>query len=185
MKCCLLEHSRHPFHRIQEWTGFYFAPTTLTQLGYLIHLGHGGSPCPVPGEKANATTSMVVIDIGQVYSLKVCWCKCDDAPIRPEQLIDMKLYSASVHIPRTAFTERLLEYYHIDATECKTSTQSFYTKLQRLTNKYHPETVPVCVTCHIIFQIVAKIRIGSIQRTGSSITTVGQHPGTHGVWIWS
>ncbi|THH05826.1 hypothetical protein EW146_g9795 [Bondarzewia mesenterica] len=36
----------NPFHRVEQWMGSYFAPTWLRQVGIVLHLGHGGEPCP-------------------------------------------------------------------------------------------------------------------------------------------
>ncbi|KII83158.1 hypothetical protein PLICRDRAFT_119732, partial [Plicaturopsis crispa FD-325 SS-3] len=45
-ECCLSGHARLPFHRIQHWNGQCFVKSSLFHLGYLLHLGHGGQPCP-------------------------------------------------------------------------------------------------------------------------------------------
>ena len=46
LHCCLETHLRHPFHRIEQWTGKYFAPSWLWKVGLSIDLGHQGLPCP-------------------------------------------------------------------------------------------------------------------------------------------
>jgi hypothetical protein len=53
------------------------------------------------------------------------------------------LYPASIERPETAFTFSLLDYFQVDAVECKTSANNFYNKLRRLTNSLFPDTVPV------------------------------------------
>lgn len=45
-KCCITVHQRQPFHHIQIWTGKFFADSSLYHQGYILHMGHGGSPCP-------------------------------------------------------------------------------------------------------------------------------------------
>ena len=154
--CCLSDHLRQPFHNIQKWTGLYFASSSLHELGFVLHLGHGGSKCSgtidewedvemedvsrgVPIQPPNFT----VVDIGGVYSHTVHWCQCLDAEEKRIQLLRMGLYPASVKQPKTAFTFRLLEYFHLDTLECNTSAFNFYHKLRRLTNKYQPEIVAV------------------------------------------
>ena len=148
LKCCLEDHSHHPFHRIEKWAGRYFAPTTLKDLGYILHLGHKGLRCPSLGEQENpqrgdSMPTLTVMDIGCIHIHTVSWCKCPDAATKPIQLLRMGLYPGSSHSPQTAFTFRLLDYYHMDSMECNTTSQSFCTKLRRLTNKYHPDQVPV------------------------------------------
>ena len=44
--CCRDNHALNPFHRIDHWTGFCFEPAWLFQVGLILHLGHGGKPCP-------------------------------------------------------------------------------------------------------------------------------------------
>jgi hypothetical protein len=46
-QCCVRSHQGLPFHRIQHWTGKFFAPHTLDDLGLVIHMGHDGAPCPM------------------------------------------------------------------------------------------------------------------------------------------
>lgn len=46
LDCCRKSHERHPFHRVERWTGDYYAPAWLNQVGVVIHLGHSGRPCP-------------------------------------------------------------------------------------------------------------------------------------------
>ena len=44
--CCLQYHRRSPFHRLLQWNGKHYAPTTLYALGFILCLGHDGNPCP-------------------------------------------------------------------------------------------------------------------------------------------
>jgi hypothetical protein len=44
--CCRSTHHRLPFHRVERWTGSYFTPSWLQQVGVTIHLGHDGNSCP-------------------------------------------------------------------------------------------------------------------------------------------
>src|SRR6266404_3940900 len=44
--CYLDSHQRSPYHRIVRWTGSHFVPTSLYHLGFILHLGHHGLPCP-------------------------------------------------------------------------------------------------------------------------------------------
>ncbi|KAH9912014.1 uncharacterized protein B0H18DRAFT_832574, partial [Fomitopsis serialis] len=45
--CCLAEHRRTPFHRVEQWNlGGYWEPSWLRQVGVSITLGHRGRECP-------------------------------------------------------------------------------------------------------------------------------------------
>ena len=45
-ECCRNTHAANPFHRIDHWTGTYFEPAWLFQVGLVFHLGHEGNHCP-------------------------------------------------------------------------------------------------------------------------------------------
>jgi hypothetical protein len=147
--CCIADHRRHPFHSITQWNGRYFEPTTLQAIGFVLHVGHEGSPCPHWSVDHNGKGEFTVVDVNRIHVHKVSWCRCLNAPDRWRQLLRMNLYPATVHSPRTAFTFRLLRYYDMDSLECNTTASSFMTKLRRLTDLYHPLTVPVSVIAAI------------------------------------
>ena len=78
-----------------------------------------------------------------VFTTRVHWCGCHDAPDKPRQLFQMLLFPASLHRPGTAFTFDALDYFYIDAMECKTAAASFIRKVCRLTSNAFPHMVPV------------------------------------------
>ena len=43
---CREVHQKHPFHRIQRWTGRYFAERSMWEVGIRLFLGHNGNCCP-------------------------------------------------------------------------------------------------------------------------------------------
>ena len=136
--------------------------------GFILHLGHGGLCCPAnftpsatgletaeDGKRDEVdevlleaweprdTRTLVIIDISGVYQLIVSWCCCPDAPDHATQLFQHRLFPASTSRPSTAFTFAVLEYFHVDAVECKTSAFNFSNKLRRLTDFSSPQSVPV------------------------------------------
>ncbi|KAF8220418.1 hypothetical protein L208DRAFT_1116435, partial [Tricholoma matsutake] len=44
--CCRDNHASNPFHCIDHWTGSYFEPAWLFQVGLVLHLGPNGASCP-------------------------------------------------------------------------------------------------------------------------------------------
>ena len=45
---CIQEcHQIHPFHRVSRWNGKCFIPSSLSNAGLTLNLGHGGTLCPV------------------------------------------------------------------------------------------------------------------------------------------
>jgi hypothetical protein len=55
----------------------------------------------------------------------------------------LRLYPSTIKYPATAFTFSVLDNFHIDAVECKTSAYNFFNKIRRVTNNEFPDTVPV------------------------------------------
>jgi CxC2 like cysteine cluster associated with KDZ transposases len=156
--CCICSHHSHPFHSIQKWTGQYFVPTTLFELGFILHLGHVGINCAgnagggedvlmddiqeTDTQGGRRRPNLTVVDIGGIYSHQVNWCQCLQDQ-RHIALLRMGLYPGSTSRPQTAFTFRLLRYFHIDTMECNTSASNFYNKLRHLTNDSNPTSIPV------------------------------------------
>jgi hypothetical protein len=160
------QHKLLPFHRIEQWNGKYFARTTLHKHGYIIHLGHGGRRCPHnidDAEWVDVEDGLGRLDLEEdpqldsampdgevsivhttgVFRHRVRWCGCDNAPDKATQLFQMQLFPASLQRPSTAFTFDSLDYFYIDAMECKTAAASFSSKIRRLTNNAFPHMVPV------------------------------------------
>ncbi|KAN0127856.1 hypothetical protein V8E53_014303 [Lactarius tabidus] len=52
------------------------------------------------------------------------------------------LFPAIFHNPKTVFTFWVLEDFHLDNLECKTTPSQFFSCLRRLTNYKFPNTVP-------------------------------------------
>jgi len=185
--CCLEVHSSHPFHSIEKWTGGFFKKTSLHAEGFILHLGHGGLCCPAnvtsPNTGLEATEegewgedngvlleaweprdkrTLVIIGVSGVYQLIVSWCCCPDAPDHTIQLFQHQLFPASMFRPSTAFTFAVLQYFHIDAVECKTSASNFSNKLRRLTDFSSPQSVPVSKIYFIYYTHLISLRIGIV-----------------------
>jgi hypothetical protein len=86
---------------------------------------------------------ITVIDRSGVHEIGVSWCRCPEAPERDMQLMMAGLFPATFHNPKTAFTFRVLEDFHLDNLECKTTPSQFFSRLRRFTNDEFPNTVPV------------------------------------------
>jgi hypothetical protein len=170
-KCLLQQHKCLPFHRIHQWNGKYFARTTLHKEGHVIYLGHRGDLCPNniqvddPWEEdgdierpdvdvvdednqSDPNYEINIVHTTGVFKHRVRWCQCQAAPDRPVQLFQLGLFPASLQRPKTAITFDALDYFYIDAMECKTSAASFIKKVSRLTNNAFPHKVPVS-SCYL------------------------------------
>jgi hypothetical protein len=87
--------------------------------------------------------SVIVVDLLGVHQRRVAWCYCPEAPDKHIQLLRARLFPASIKRPSTVFTFNVLDYFHIDAVECKTAALTFFSKMRRLTNYNLPGAVPV------------------------------------------
>ena len=143
--CFVKCHAHHPFHRPQQWKDGSFENVSLCDLGYVFKLGHSssGRSCP-EGDNVFGDRRMTVIHVNGIFEHCVRFCKCQGANPEHLQLFDHHLFPSTFDRPETAFTLDVLEYYGIDAMECKTSAQSFFQKLRRFENNAFPEEVPVC-----------------------------------------
>lgn len=142
--CLLKSHQNHPFHRPQEFKDDSFENISLSDLGYVLVLGHSSSlGCCPEVDDIFADRRMVLVHVNGVFEHCIRFCKCEGALPDHEQLFVHRLFPSTFNRPETAFTFDVLDYYGIDAMECKTSAQSFFQKLRRVTNNAFPSEVPV------------------------------------------
>ncbi|KAI9431655.1 hypothetical protein H4582DRAFT_1822223 [Lactarius indigo] len=108
--------------------------------GTAANLGYNNSK---PGRRdKDGNPIITVIDRSGVHDIGVSWCCCPEAPEHDMQLMTAGLFPATFRNPKTAFTFRVLEDFHLDNLECKTTPSQFFSRLRRLTNDEFPNTVP-------------------------------------------
>ncbi|KAG0696153.1 hypothetical protein DFH29DRAFT_984710 [Suillus ampliporus] len=131
--CVVALHAKNPAHRIQEWTGFYFAPISLKKLGLCVQLGHpAGEHCLLPQRAFN--NDFTLIDTNGIHEIGLDFCGCEAAERHTKQLLRTAWFPATSTDPRTAATFRILEQYHLLSFESKASGYEFYHSLARLTD---------------------------------------------------
>jgi hypothetical protein len=86
---------------------------------------------------------MTLIHVNGIFEHCVRFCRCQGADLEHEQLFNHRLFCSTFDRPETAFTLDVLDYFGIDSMECKTSAQSFFQKLKRVTNNAFPDELPV------------------------------------------
>ena len=106
--------------------------------------GGEGEGVPLAGWEKKDGRCMVVVDTSGIHQLRIGWCRCETAAEPHIQLLRNQVFPASMKRPSTAFTFSVLDYFHIDSVECKTSASSFFSKLRRLTKNSSPHSIPVC-----------------------------------------
>jgi hypothetical protein len=101
-----------------------------------------------PGQKdKDGNPIITIVDRSGVHEIGIRWCCCLNAPERDMQLMITGLFPATFRNPRTAFTFRVLEEFHLDNLECKTTPSQFFSRLKRMTSDEFPNSVPVSQTC--------------------------------------
>ncbi|KAJ2921594.1 hypothetical protein H1R20_g15500, partial [Candolleomyces eurysporus] len=117
-----------------SWNGAHFVQSSLKSLGLRIQLGHlPEERCPRP----NTTwgDDFVIIDIDQIHAVGLDYCGYGQTSNgQVEQLLQRRLYPATVVNPKTAATFRVLELFELLQYESKLSTYEFYQTISRLTD---------------------------------------------------
>ncbi|KAJ6557792.1 hypothetical protein B0H19DRAFT_946380, partial [Mycena capillaripes] len=131
--CCLSHHRLMPLHVIREWNGDFWKPSTLSDLGLVYQLGHGGLPCPYPD---NTVRKMTVIKAPFIHEVQMCFCKCSrsDYADNLEQLMRNAWYPATVTDPGTCATFESLEAYRLYNVVGNMNVRDFITSLERMTD---------------------------------------------------
>ena len=141
--CLLKSHTWQPFRRPQHWKDGSFEKVSLYDLGGVLNLSHSLGGCGSQDGNSFGDRTMTVIHFNWVFMISIRFCCCLGAAPDHEQLFRNSLFPSTFDRPETAFTFQLLDYYAIDAMECKTSAQIFFQKLRRMTNNAFPDEVPV------------------------------------------
>ncbi|KAJ3529892.1 hypothetical protein NMY22_g8804 [Coprinellus aureogranulatus] len=133
-ECMRESHLQLPLHRIERWNGNHFERTLLRTLGLRIQLGHPpGETCCVPYRAYN--DDFVIIDCDMIHSVALDYCQCGHtAKSQTEQLLEHRLYPATIVNPKTAATFRALELFEMLQYECKLTPYEFYNAISHLTD---------------------------------------------------
>ncbi|KAF8183500.1 hypothetical protein K438DRAFT_1907965 [Mycena galopus ATCC 62051] len=131
----LLHHARLPLHRIEQWNGRYFVPSSLKTLGLRVQLGHR------PGERSSEPlplhTQFVVLHTNGIHEVAVNSCDCKRrlwAGAPEEQLQRAGWFPATDDRPRTCATLEVLDTFLVQTYQAKTTMYDYYAVLEKLTN---------------------------------------------------
>ena len=86
---------------------------------------------------------ITVVHNSGIFDMEILYCICTNAVEKDEQLMNAGLFPSSFKQIDTAFTFTVLDDFLMDNLECKTTAQQYYSKLQSLTNRMFPDSVPV------------------------------------------
>ncbi|KAJ7926131.1 hypothetical protein B0H13DRAFT_1599892 [Mycena leptocephala] len=130
--CCVSMHQYTPLHNVERWDGACFMKTSLKALGLRVQLGHEGCVRPKP-----VGTTFVVLDLNGIQEVNVDLCGCEKAALHGSaytQLLRRGWYPATDHAPKTAATFALLDFFHAQTLQAKTTMYNFYVTLEKLTD---------------------------------------------------
>ncbi|KAK7022765.1 hypothetical protein VNI00_016968 [Paramarasmius palmivorus] len=135
-KECMVEvHETRPFDMIERWNGSFFERCTLKSLDYILQLGNcPGGTCKQP---RRSKSGFVVVDIDSIQEVTLQYCGCRVTSVAGtswEQLMRSRLYPATTVEPMTAFTFRMLEFFHDLTLQGKVSVYDFYHALETRTD---------------------------------------------------
>ena len=115
-RCILENHQTRPFDRIRKWClkRRLWGKATLPELGFVLHLGHDGVPCPSTPKKFDGTLDirdrtrdMVIMHEHGQTEVPVLFCQCTNPrTTEAAQLLEEGLWPATWLKPRTAITDR-------------------------------------------------------------------------------
>ncbi|KAK7050132.1 CxC2 domain-containing protein [Favolaschia claudopus] len=137
-ECIVLVHRQHPTHFVERWTGTHFVRNRrwLQILGLRVQLGHPpGVVCPF---RESAAHDFVLYDLTGVHEINVDFCGCevgeDPAELRRVQLMRACWWPATVDVPNTCATFRVLKSFQTLNCMGKVSAYHFVRGLEKCTN---------------------------------------------------
>ena len=109
---CFVEcHWSFPFHWASVWNMGYFVRCSYSDLGGVLHLGHGGLPCE-HAIKHTGARDVTITHTNSIHKLKVSFCECFSSSEHWKQLLQHRFFLATLAKPQTVFTFELLKLCH-------------------------------------------------------------------------
>ncbi|CDO74326.1 hypothetical protein BN946_scf184348.g1 [Trametes cinnabarina] len=138
-KACIVQrHAQLPLHRIQEWSGTYFKPRSLRELGMVVRPAHlDGKSCI----SLSTSVDVVVLHVNGVHTVRLEFCECS-ASKRRTQLLRLGWWPATPFEPKTAATMVLLRQFHLLNLQGKLPAYDFYRALELATDNIGLEHLP-------------------------------------------
>ncbi|KAN0131064.1 hypothetical protein V8E53_011197 [Lactarius tabidus] len=107
------------------------------------HLNRSSRTMPYHLEETQSGNPLLTaVHQSGIFALEVLYCICPNAVETHEQLFNAGLFPSSFKQIETVFTFTVLDDFLADNLECKTTAQQYYSKLQSITNRMFPDSVP-------------------------------------------
>ena len=101
-----------------------------------------------------------MVDWSGIFNMEIVFCVCTDGAKADAQLLQSGLFPATFKQIETIFTHSVLDDFLRDNLECKTTAQQYYSKLQMMTSKMFPNTIPVRFSSFEASHLINIYRIG-------------------------
>ena len=136
----------------QKWNGSFFNDTLLFELGASHQLGHDiDERCDLPSSPIDLT----IFDVSGIHVVRIKYCLCGGSRDKPVfcrcQLLRACWFPATFSRPSTAFTFRLLDFFHKLQTQSKVNLYDFYNSLSFVSNSAGQKPPVVCPFVHYTF----------------------------------
>ncbi|KAJ8482732.1 hypothetical protein ONZ45_g14849 [Pleurotus djamor] len=141
-RCCIDTHVYHPLHRIKEWNGKCYLPSSLKAIGLRVQLGHRpGVPCSHP----SSFPDFVVIHVNGLHVVHVNFCSCEQAPkhgLPHLQLLRRRWFPATTTQPQTCATLSMLQHFAMVTLQGKITVYDYYSAIEKLTDNIFTSSLP-------------------------------------------
>lgn len=129
----------------QGWNGHFWTNISLSSLGLVYQLGHGGGPCIAPAH----SHEMTVLHLNGIHTLRVSYCGCSisDHEGNLHQLMRNAWYPATTIDPHTCATYRVLESFRLLNVVGNVNVRDYVTTLEELTSATRTEWIAVRNPC--------------------------------------
>ncbi|KAJ8473447.1 hypothetical protein ONZ45_g16298 [Pleurotus djamor] len=141
-KCCIETHIHQPLHRIKEWNGKCYLPSSLKTIGLRVQLGHSPNvPCPHP----SSFPDFVVIHVNGLHVVHVDFCSCEKAPLNGlprQQLLRRNWFPATTTQPQTCASLGVLKHFSMVTLQGKITMYDYHSALEKLSNNIITSDLP-------------------------------------------
>ncbi|ESK83544.1 hypothetical protein Moror_11304 [Moniliophthora roreri MCA 2997] len=123
---------------------------------------HGGDPCP---HSSKTFKRLTLMHTNGITDILVNFCFCSEHLDDFEQLLDLRLFPATVKRVETVFSFELLDEFHLHTLTNKKAVFDYYDALQHKTNLVLPQNAPNCYqllirVSHLHHHLAGKRRSG-------------------------
>ncbi|KAJ8469845.1 hypothetical protein ONZ45_g16753 [Pleurotus djamor] len=178
-KCCIEAHIHQPLHRIKEWNGKCYLPSSLKTIGLEVQLGH---PPTVPCSHPSSFPDFVVIHVNGLHLVHVKFCCCEKAPqhgLPHQQLLRRNWFPATTTQPQTCATFGVLKHFSMVTLQGKITMYDYHSTLEKLSNNIITSDLPT--RYKELTRIFREYRyITSLKRSGRAHKDGGIHATSKG-----